>query len=83
MQRRVCAHGVADDVSLVDFQGIHHRQNVIARDILAVARAIFRHVGWRITALAVGDAAVRAGEEAHLHLPRAVVAGIFVHEDHR
>ncbi len=83
MQRRVCAHGVADDVSLVDFQGIHNRQNVIARDILAVARAIFRHVGWRITALAVGDAAVRAGEETHLHLPRAVVAGIFVHEDHR
>jgi hypothetical protein len=83
MQRRVRAHGVADDVSLVHFQGIHHRQNVVARDILTVARAIFRHIGWRITALAVGDAAMRTGEETHLHLPRAMIARILVHEDHR
>ena len=42
---------------------------------------IFRHVGRRIAALAVGDAAVRPGEMPHLRLPGAVVAGIFMDED--
>src|SRR6185503_11067272 len=56
-------------------------QHVVARDVLAVLRAVARHVGGRIAALAVGDAAVGACEEPHLRLPGAVVAGIFMHKD--
>src|SRR5262249_38620382 len=46
-----------------------------------IFRAIVRNIGWRITALAIGDASMRAGEMTHLHLPRAVVAGIFMDEN--
>src|SRR4029453_5559045 len=44
---------------------------------------VVRNVGRRIAALAIGDAAVGAGEIPHLHLPRAVVACVFMYEDHR
>ena len=44
---------------------------------------VFRHVGRRVAALAVGDAAVRAGEVPHLRLPGAVVRRIFMDEHHR
>ena len=69
MQRGVGAHRVADHVRLVDLERVHQRQHVVARDVLAVARRLFRHVGGRIAALAVGDAAMRAREIAHLRLP--------------
>src|SRR5262245_13835899 len=83
VQRSVAAHGVADDMRFFDLQGIHDRDHVVARNVLAVFRAVFGHVGWRITALAVSDAAMGTGEEAHLHLPSAIVAGVFMDEDHR
>ena len=83
MQRGVGAHGVADDMGLVDLERVHQRDDVVAEDVLAVARAVFRHVGGRIAALAEGDAAVGARKVPHLRLPAAPVAGIFVHEDDR
>jgi len=75
------AHGMADDVRLVDLQRIHQRDHVIAGDVLAVFGAVGRHVGRRIAALAIGDTAVRARKEPHLRLPGAIVACVFVHED--
>jgi hypothetical protein len=77
------AHGMSDDMRLVDVQCVHQRDHVVAGDILTVFGAIGRHVGWRITALRISDAPVRAREEAHLRLPGAPIAGIFVHEDDR
>ena len=82
MQRRRCAHRMADDMRLVDLQRIHQRDDVVARDVLAVARRIGRHIRRRITALAVGDAAMGAREVAKLRLPGAVIARIFVDENH-
>jgi hypothetical protein len=74
---------VADHVRLVDTERIHHRDHVIAGECLRVTRGIGGHVRWRITALAIGYAAVLAAKVAHLRLPAAVVAGIFMHEDDR
>ena len=83
MQRGGRAHRVADHMGFVDFQRVHDRDDVVPGDILAVFVAILGDVGRRITALAVGDAAMGAREMPHLRLPRAVVAGIFMHEDDR
>ena len=83
MQRGVGAHRVADHVRLVDAERVHHGDHVVAGDVLRVAGGIGGHVGGRIAALAVGDAAVLAAEVAHLRLPAAVVAGVFVHEHDR
>jgi len=68
---------------LVDLESVHQRDRVVTRDVLAVTGAIGGHVGGRIAALAVGDAAMGPREMPHLRLPGAVVAGIFMHEDHR
>jgi hypothetical protein len=75
------AHRVTDDVRLLDLQGVHHRDHIVARDILTVFRTIVRNIGWWIPTLAIGDATVRAGEVPHLHLPRAVVAGKLMNEN--
>src|SRR5581483_2560381 len=83
MQRRVGAHGMADDVRLRELECIHERDDVVARDVLPVPLGIARHIGRRIAALAVGDAAMRAREMPQLRLPAAIVAGIFVHENDR
>ncbi len=72
---------MADHMRLVDLERIHQRDNVVARDVLAVFSAVLRHIGRRIAALAVGDAAVHAREMPHLRLPGAEVASIFMHED--
>ena len=53
----------------------------VAEDVLAVFVRIVRNIGWRIAALAKSDATVGAREIAHLRLPRAEVAGIFMNED--
>ena len=81
MQRGRRAHRMPHHVRSLDFERIHQRDYIVARDILTVLRAIFRHVGGRIAALAVGDAAVCARKEPHLRLPGAPIAGIFMHED--
>src|SRR5262249_38860839 len=53
------------------------------RDLLRVPGGIGRHVRGRIAALTIGDAAVMAAKVAHLRLPTAVVASIFMHENDR
>ena len=68
---------------LVDLQRIHDGDDVVAEHILGVLVGILRHVGRRVAALAVGDAAVRAGKVPHLRLPGAVVGRVFVHEYNR
>jgi len=74
---------MANHVRLVDFQRVHDGDNVVACDVLTIFCANGWHVRGRITALAVSDAAMRAGEKTHLHFPGAIIAGIFVDEYHR
>jgi len=83
MQRGRGAHGMSDDMRLVDAERVHQRDHVVAETVLAVAVGIFRNIRRQIAALAEGDAAMGAREMPHLRLPRTVVAGIFVHEDDR
>src|SRR5262245_44656367 len=83
VQRGQRAHRMADDVRLIDLEGIHDLGDVVAEAILAVFVGIAWNIGWRIAALAVSDAAVRAREASHLRLPGAVVRRIFVHKDDR
>ena len=72
---------MADHMRLLDAERVHQRDDVGARDILAVTGRIVGHIGRRIAALAIGDAAMGAREIAHLRLPLPIVAGEFVHED--
>src|SRR5665647_2656781 len=67
----------------VDFKRVHQCDDVVARDVLAVAGAIAGNVGGRIAALAIGHAAVRPRKMPHLRLPGAEIAGIFMHKDDR
>ena len=74
---------MADDVSLIDLQRVHQRDDVGAGEILAIARRIVWYVRRRIAALAESHAAIIPTEPAHLRLPGAVVAGKFMDEDDR
>ena len=80
MGGREAAHGQADDVRLVDLQGIEHGADVVAGARLRIALDLGGHVGGRIAARIVGDGAVAPAEMAKLRLPGADVAGEFVHE---
>src|SRR5258708_26145463 len=62
---------------------VQHRDDVIPRMRLRIARAVLRYVGGRKAARVVGDAAEVAREEAQLRLPAAVIAGELVHEHER
>jgi hypothetical protein len=68
---------------LVDRERIHDRNHVVARDVLTIVVWIGRNVGRGIAALAVSHAAMLAAEIAHLRLPAAIVAGVFMDEDDR
>ena len=64
----------------VDFKMIEQGDGVTHHVLVAVGRRIARHVGRRIAARRVGDAAVALAEFAHLRLPAAVVGREFMHE---
>ena len=83
MQRRKSAHRQADDMRLVDLQMVQHRPDVIRRARLRIFPNVLRHIGWRITARIVRDRSMPLTEMPHLRLPAAIVAGVFMHEDHR
>ena len=68
---------------LVDLQMIQHRDHVVAEFLVAVGVGRRRHVGRRIAARRIGDAAIAPREVAHLRLPGAPVAGELVHEQER
>ena len=74
---------MADDVSIINLQCIHQRDDVRAGGVLPVTRGIVRNVGRRIAALTIGDAAIGAREAPHLRLPGAVIAGKFMDKDDR
>ena len=80
---RRSAHGVPHHVRLIDAERIHHGDHIVAGDLLRVTAGIGRHVGRRIAALAVADAAMLPAKVAHLRLPAAVIAGIFMDEHDR
>src|SRR5262245_2969221 len=65
---------------LVDMQGIEDGANIVARTLLRVALAVGRHVGWRVAARVIGDAAVAPAEIPQLGLVRAMIPGKLVHE---
>src|SRR5207248_10770263 len=67
----------------LDLQTIEDAADVVARTLLGIAVPVFRHIGGRIAARVVPDAAIQACEVAQLRLPAAQVAAEFVHEDER
>src|SRR5438034_5815062 len=77
------AHRQPDDMRAVELQMIQHRDDVVARVGLGIARRILRHVGGRKAARIEGDATEVAREKAHLRLPAAIVAGEFMDEQQR
>ena len=67
----------------VDLEMIEHR-DCVAHDMLkAVDVARHRHVGRRIAARGIGDAAVALAEFTQLRFPTAVIATEFMHEQDR
>ena len=83
LQRRIGAHRQPDEMRLGDFQVIEHRERVGVEMLVGVDFLRCGHVGRRVTARGIGDAAVAAREIAHLRLPIGVVGGEFVQEDDR
>ena len=66
-----------------DFEMIEHGERVGVEMLVGVDLGRRRHVGGRIAARRIGDAAVAAREIAHLRLPIGVVGREFVQEDDR
>src|SRR5262249_60273395 len=66
MQCRVAAHGMPDNMCLLDLERIHDRDDVITRNVLAVLRTIFWHIVRWIAALTVGDTTMGPGDISHL-----------------
>jgi hypothetical protein len=62
---------------------IEHRERVGVEMLVGVDLGRGRHVGGRIAARRIGDAAVAAREVTHLRLPIGVVGREFMQEDDR
>jgi hypothetical protein len=62
---------------------IEHRERVGVEMFVGVDIGRGRHVGRRIAARGIGDAAMAARKVAHLRLPIGVVGGEFVQENDR
>ena len=83
MDGREPAHAQAHDVGALDTEMVEDGDGVRHRAVLAVSIRVFRHVGRRIAAGVVGDAAVAPREMAELRLPAQAVARELVNEEHR
>ena len=83
LQRRIRAHRKADEMRFLDFEMIEHGERIGVEMLVGVDLGRRRHVGGRIAARRIGDAAVAAGEVAHLRLPIGVVGRELVQEDDR
>ena len=68
---------------LRNFQMIEHRDRVGVEVLVSVAIRRRRHIGGRIAARGVGDAAVAAREVTHLRLPIGVVGRELMQEEDR
>jgi hypothetical protein len=68
---------------LLDFEVIEDCERVVVEMPEAVDFGRSRHVGGRIAARGIGDAAMAAREIAHLRLPVGVVGRELVEEDDR
>ena len=80
LQTGIAAHRQADEMRGIDLEVIEHRHRVAHDVVVAVDIRVCRHIGRRVAARRIGDAAVALAELAHLRLPAAVVGGEFVHE---
>jgi hypothetical protein len=83
VQRGKRAHGKADYVRALDAERVEHAADVVPGAGLRVALEVLGHVGRRVAARVVRNAAVAARKVAHLRLPAAVVAAELVHEHDR
>src|SRR6202048_5322455 len=83
MERRIRSHRMAGDMSLLDLQRVHNRDDVGARDILTVSFRRLRHVRRRIAARSKRNAVMRAGEMPYLGFPCAVIPRKLMNEDNR
>src|SRR5690348_9036800 len=62
---------------------IQHRPDVVRSARLRIFSDILRHIGWRIAARIIGDGPMPLTEMPHLRFPAPVIAGVFMHKDHR
>ena len=83
LQRRIGAHRQADEMRFRDLEMIEHGERVGVEMLVGVDLGRWRHVGGRVAARGIGDAAVAAREVAHLRLPIGVVGRELVQEDDR
>src|SRR3982074_1445317 len=83
MECRIRSHRMADDMSFLDLQRVHNRDDVGARDVLTVSLRRLRHVRRRIAARSKRNAAMRAGEISYLRFPCAVIPRKLMNEDNR
>src|SRR5215472_2152164 len=81
MQRSETPHREADDMRLGDRQSVQHDPNVLAGAFLRITGPILRHVGRRVAARIVSDAAVAPREVAYLRLKAAPVVGKLVNKN--
>ena len=83
LQRGIGAHRQPDEMRLCDSEMIEHRERVGIEVLVGVDFGGGRHVGWRVAARGIGDAAVAAREVTHLRLPIGVVGRELMQEDDR
>ena len=77
------AHREADDVGLCDPQVIEDGDGIGDGAGLRVRGLVAGHIGGRVAAGVVGDAAIAPAEGADLGLPAAIVAGELMDEEQR
>src|SRR5690349_13643941 len=66
---------------LCDLEVIENSERVGVEVLVGVDIGRRRHIGWRIAAGGIGDAAMAAREVTHLRLPISVIRGEFVEEN--
>src|SRR5581483_3592649 len=70
-------------MGLLDFEVVENADRVVDGATLRIFVDRVRNVGGGISSRIISDAAVAAGEIAHLQLPGAIVAGEFMNEQDR
>lgn len=80
LQHGVAAHRQPNEVRAIELEVVEHGDAIAHPMQIGIGIGVIRHVGRRIAARRISDAAAALAEFAHLRLPAAVVAGKFVHE---
>jgi hypothetical protein len=83
LQGGIAAHRQADEMRALDSKMVECGDAIAHHMQIGIGLRIGRHVGRRIAARGISDAAMALAEFAHLRLPAAMVGSEFVHEQDR